>query len=320
MKHVSSAEGDKTGRSALCYAGAALDRAHHLRDDPDGLARLLESESTRFVPVCSTRNLAVTGPGGPALARVPGAELSESSDPVFLGLDADDALFAVAVDEATGAQLADQTGARFEDLRRIGPALSGADAALAAYARGMIHWHRTHRYCPVCGGRTSSVRGGHERLCDNPDCRRRHFPRSDPAVIMLVEHPDDDGLGPRCLLGRSTRFPDGMYSTLAGFVEPGENLEEAVAREVREETGIEVESVEYLASQPWPFPASIMLGFRAVATTTAIRLDDDEIEDAAWFTPAQVAAAADEARPDTCLPRPDSIARFLIEEWRERHQ
>jgi len=314
MHYTSGAEGDRPDLPPVRYAGAALDRAHRLRDDPPGLAHALNSAAARFVPVCQSRNLAVSGNGGPSLARVPRAALTASGEAVFLGLEDDAPLFAADVAESDAAALVENHGGAFDDLRRIGPAMPGTDAALAAYARAMVHWHRTHGYCPACGGATASVRGGHERRCTNPDCGRRHFPRTDPAVIMLIEHPDHDGHGRRCLLGRSTRFPERMYSTLAGFVEPGESLEEAVAREVREESGINVVQVEYVASQPWPFPASIMLGFRAVATDTEIRLEDDEIEDARWFTPDQVRAAAG-SDGEICLPYSDSIARYLIEHW-----
>jgi NAD+ diphosphatase len=146
-----------------------------------------------------------------------------------------------------------------------------------------------------------------------------HFPRTDPAVIVLVEHPDHDGDGPRCLLGRSARFPERAFSTLAGFVEPGETLEQAVAREVFEESGIELDAFRYFGSQPWPFPASLMIGFHARARTTAIRLEDDEIVEARWFTPAELEDAGEWGSDAALrLPRHDSIARALIEDWRAR--
>ncbi|MCA1778249.1 MAG: NAD(+) diphosphatase, partial [Xanthomonadaceae bacterium] len=168
---------------------------------------------------------------------------------------------------------------------------------------------------------TESRKGGHLRTCTNPDCRRPSFPRTDPAVIVLVEHPDGDGGPPRCLLGRSSHFLPGMYSTLAGFVEPGESMEQTVRREVFEESGIEVGEVRYLASQPWPFPSSLMIGFHATAISSDIRLHDQELEDARWFSADELLAMKARGEDETfCLPRKDSIARFLIETWLQDKQ
>jgi len=319
MMPTSSAERRGETPISLQYAGCTLDRAHPRRDDAEWLQRAHQAPDTGLIPVFEDQNLTETGRSGPRLARVAAQQIGERDTTVFLGLEAGTAMFAVAVDEASARRLAQITGGTFEPLRRIGPALSPADAALAAYAKGMLYWHQTHGFCPRCGAATQSRRGGHERQCENPKCARRHFPRTDPAVIMLVEHPDRDGGGPRCLLGRSNRFPPNVYSTLAGFVEPGETLEQAVAREVREESGIEIQRAEYVASQPWPFPASLMLGFRALAASVEIRLEDDEIEDARWFTPDQLRSAGDwGSGASLCLPRRDSIARMLIEQWLAR--
>ena len=168
---------------------------------------------------------------------------------------------------------------RFADLRQVGPRIERREGALLALARAMVFWHQRHRYCGLCGSPTRSEEAGHMRRCTDPACNAMHFPRTDPAVIMLVTD------GERALLGRNKNFPlPGMYSTLAGFVEPGESLEDAVAREVREETGVEVGAVHYHSSQPWPFPGNIMLGFHAEARTTEITIDYGELEDARWFT------------------------------------
>ena len=169
----------------------------------------------------------------------------------------------------------DENGA-FEDLRKVGPALSPEDGSILAHARGVTFWHSRNAFCSVCGSPTHTTHAGYQRKCTDDACGAEHFPRTDPAVIMLV-HKDDS-----CLLGRSARFMPGMYSTLAGFVEPGESLEEAVAREVMEEVGVLVhpENVRYWASQPWPFPPSLMLGFHARAETSEIILDEEEMEDA----------------------------------------
>src|SRR5262249_4560440 len=154
--------------------------------------------------------------------------------------------------------------------------------SLLAYARGLMHWHARHGFCGVCGSRTESASAGHVRKCTNPDCGASHFPRTDPAVIMLVHD------GDKALLGRQKVWPQGMYSTLAGFVEPGESLEETVRREVYEETGIAVGEVVYHSSQPWPFPASLMIGFHAEARSRTINRVDSELEDAGWFSRAEL--------------------------------
>ena len=203
------------------------------------------------------------------------------------------------------------------DLRHVGLWLPPGDVAILASARGMLEWQRRHRFCGSCGAPAASGQGGHVRLCTNPECQEQIFPRTDPAVIMLVEHRPDDGGTPTCLLGHHGRLPTGAYSTLAGFVEPGENLEEAVAREVEEEAGIRVRDIVYVASQPWPFPGSLMVGFRARADATAITLGRDELEHAAWFS-ARDLRSFGEWTDETAqhrLPRRDSIARFLVDSW-----
>lgn len=170
-------------------------------------------------------------------------------------------------------------------LRQATASLSGIDASILALAKGLIHWHATHQYCGQCGNINRSVEAGHAKKCT--DCRNLSFPRTDPAVIMLVEKMFSDGI-PRCLLGRQDSWPKGMYSTLAGFVDPGESLEQAVIREVLEESDITIENPKYIASQPWPFPASIMLGFTAVATSEKIDVTQDSLEDAQWFSREQL--------------------------------
>ena len=201
-------------------------------------------------------------------------------------------------------------GARFADLRQLAGRLARHEGALLAHARAMVYWHQRHRFCGVCGSPTLVEEAGHMRRCTNPDCKAMHFPRTDPAVIMLVSD------GERALLGRNKNFPPGMYSTLAGFVEPGEALEDAVAREVQEETGIVVRNVAYHSSQPWPFPANIMLGFHAEAVTSEIAVDYGELEDAKWFERDWLLAHADDN--SFRLPRLDSIARRLVEDWLHR--
>jgi NAD+ diphosphatase len=196
----------------------------------------------------------------------------------------------------------------FVGLRRVGPMLDRFDGGLLAYARAMTRWHAQHAYCGACGATTVMLEAGFLRRCTNAECGQQHFPRTDPAVIVLVTHAD------RALLGRQAKWDATWYSVLAGFVEPGESLEQAVRREVKEEAGIPVGSVRYDSSQPWPFPSSLMIGFRAEALDESIRIGDDELEDARWFTRAGIDAAL-EAGELRLSPR-TSISRHLIESWR----
>lgn len=307
------------------YAGCHLERAASQRKDPTWVAQRLADHSTRIVPVWRNKNL-IEAEGRqhapPVLSTFPrdhsSSLLKQASETVFLGLDSGKAFFAVdlsELSEAESAKLAEP--ARFLDLRRIGPSMTTEQAALAAYARSALRWHRYSRYCGHCGARSESRSGGHLRICSNSQCAREIYPRTDPAVIMLVEHRPMGGLPARCLLANHQRTPPGNYSTLAGFVEPGESLEEAVAREVFEEVGLHLSSLAYQDSQPWPFPASIMLGFRALAETTDIVTDADEIRDARWFTREEVATFGNWGDPaaERRLSPKDSIARSLIDSW-----
>jgi len=313
-----------TGLDNIHYVGLQLDRAGELRKDPAWLEDQWNRSDCRILLLKNDHNLMswqVAQERSPVSINHTRDEveglLAQVRTRVFLGLDNGVPLFALDVsdcdEEVMQPILADN---EFFDLRQAGWLLNSQEAALLAYARGLLYWHRHSGFCGTCGSPTESQQGGHMQLCSNKDCARMTFPRTDPAVIMLVEHWSDSG-PPRCLLGRNARFADRMMSTLAGFVDPLESLEESVAREVFEECGIEVDRVTYQASQPWPFPASIMLGFRARAITTDIRVDQVEIEEAYWFS-------ADELRDfgewgdegeGYCLPRKDSIARFLVESW-----
>jgi NAD+ diphosphatase len=297
------------------YAGAALDRLSQSRHDARWIAERLADPATRIVPVWRTHNLVVTG-SAPCAAWLPVERarhlLTEVREIAFLGFYEQVAHFAIEIsyleDPAPVASLAE--AAAFTDLRAVGPLLSRDQGALLAYARGMMHWHARNRFCGVCGSPTESGEAGHVRRCSNAGCGASHFPRTDPAVIMLVH----DG-GDRAVLGRQTQWPPGMHSVLAGFVEPGESLEDAVRREVAEEVGIAVTDVRYHSSQPWPFPASIMLGFTARAAGTELRLSTDELETARWYTRAEMLASPE--NETFRLPRRDSIARRLVEDWLE---
>jgi NAD+ diphosphatase len=233
---------------------------------------------------------------GTALVLLPAAEAPEG-ERYYLGALEGRRFFAVE------AELARRLGARALGLREVGAVLDDRDAGLLVHAVGLRNWHATHRRCSRCGAPTRAVQGGSVRVCDEDGSQ--HFPRTDPAVIVLVTDGAD-----RCVLGRQAVWPAGRYSTLAGFVEPGESAEQAVLREVAEETGIAVREVRYRASQPWPFPSSLMLGFRAECDPDVIpAATDGELEDARWFS-------RDELRSGTALlPPPVSIAYALIEEW-----
>jgi NAD+ diphosphatase len=247
---------------------------------------------------------------------------------VFLGLQNDKPQFAVDVsslDDTAADLLAQQARTRsglrlageFAELRVAGPMLSAEDGSLLAYARALIYWNGNTRHCLRCGHLLASRNAGHARQCTNEPCGYLVFPRTDPAVIMLVSHTPADGSEPLCLLGRNPAWPAGVFSTLAGFVEPGESLESAVRREVLEEAAIHTSEVRYIASQPWPFPRSIMLGFEATATSTDITCDPTELADARWFTRDQLARFGNwgDESDNFKLPRKDSIARFLIDRW-----
>ncbi len=301
-------------REPMFIVGADFDRAAVLRENEAWLAERLGDPRTRIIPVWRSRNLVHNGePMRAAILTdsIAGNLLNLADHAVLLTVENGIATFAVDVSGHDVPVLAPMlNGAEFADLREFGPLIEAREGALLALARGMVHWHGTARYCSYCGSPTISTRGGFQRKCTSPSCGRSHFPRTDPAVIMLVTRPGPGG--GLCLLGRQAVWPEGRFSTLAGFVEPGESLEAAVAREVQEETGVTITDVRYRRSQPWPFPASLMLGFRARATSEDIMLNDNELEEARWFTREQV---ADFEGHGFQLPRLGSISRWLISEW-----
>jgi NAD+ diphosphatase len=303
------------------YASGGLERAHLLRGDAESLRRALAEPRTRVVPVWHARSLVVepAKPGdAPQVAALGVAEfrrrfgeipLDPGVDAALLGFADGAAQFAVDVsalaEEDAQARVAGI--AKFVDLRAVGPLMAHDEGALLAYARGLLHWHDRHRFCGACGSPATFAEAGHVRRCTNADCKASHFPRTDPAVIMLVTD------GARILLGRQRVWPVGQHSVLAGFVEPGESLEDAVAREVFEEVGLKVRDIRYRSSQPWPFPASIMLGFTALSDAVEPAVDTDELETARWFTRAEMKACPE--NEIFRLPRRDSIARRLVEDW-----
>lgn len=293
------------------YTGSPIDRASGRREDAAFIADALAHPDTLFAPVWRARSLMKgVEDGHPEAVLLTGAAAEAvrmAGGPwAFLGFWEKRPVFAV---DCSGAEdplpLLPEGMGTFTDLRQVAGLLPPGEASVLAHARGLMHWRTRHRFCGVCGGACEPRSAGNAMACTQ--CGTQHFPRTDPAVIMLVVR------GESCLLGHSQRFPNTtMYSTLAGFVEPGESLEEAVRREVAEETGVAVGAVFYHSSQPWPFPASIMLGFHAEGLSEAITIDPEELRDARWFTKAEL---RDHQALGFSLPRVDSIARRLIEDW-----
>lgn len=291
-------------------AGPYLERLAQLRKDETRLRAALEDPATLFVPVWRTHSLIARSENTVAAQFIAGLQQLGEINPselILLGEFRSRLCFVVEVPspDAAAPQLPPdlQLAAEFRDLRTIAGELARDEAGLLAYARAMIIWREHHRYCGRCGARTLARQAGHVLQCSDPNCATQQFPRIDPAVIVLVTD------GDRALLGRQASWPTGRYSTIAGFVEPGESLEDAVIREVREETGVEVDVVDYHSSQPWPFPASLMVGFSARASRSQIQRIDDELEDVRWWTRQQIAAG------EAVLPTTHSISFRLIEDW-----
>jgi NAD+ diphosphatase len=294
-------------KSPNFYASGGLDRAAHLRADDNWIAEQLSSRETRIVPLWRTQNFLRHGPS-PEVAVLESSRglLMGAEMVVFLGLIDGRPHFAADFSGYDDPPLEEH--GHFRDMRGVGQLLPHQEGALLVYARAAVQWHARHRFCGLCGSPTESRQCGHMRQCTNPDCATQLFPRLDPAVIMLVH----DG-GDRLILGRQRNWAPGQHSVLAGFVESGESLEDAVAREVFEEAGVRITDIHYHSSQPWPFPSSIMLGFSATATDMTLNVDRDELEDAAWFTRDQLLNSPE--NDSFRLPRKDSISRRLIEDW-----
>ena len=302
---------------AVMFGGSGLDRAANLR---------VSSPVGDVLPLWRGKVLMhVSGPPRTPVFLPPDhAVFAVSDEPaVFLGLDDGAARFARDISGWEPEEQSETVGAFTDPSQQHHPALpedqlfmelranmihlTPRHAELVATGKALLEWHRTHRFCAKCGAGSTMSEGGWQRLC--PACKAHHFPRTDPVVIMLITH------GNSVLMGRSPHWPEGMYSLLAGFVEPGETIEAAVRREVFEEAGICVGDVRYLSSQPWPFPTSLMFGCQGFATSTDITIDPVEIEDALWVTREDMMAATAGQNPDMRPARKGSIARFLIEKW-----
>lgn len=292
--------------AVLALSRAGVDRAAHHRVDEPWLAAAWSHPSTRVLPIAGGEAFVVDTGKGTELVMVPSFEAPDSGDRYFLGTDEDGvSYFALAGESLPGRLDGD---ARPAGLREVGALLPARDAGLLVHAVALENWHRSHAFCSRCGHPTRKADAGHVRRCTS--CAAEHYPRTDPAVIMLVTDDRD-----RCLLGRQSLWPEGRWSTLAGFVEPGESLEQAVVREVAEEAGVRVADVAYVASQPWPFPASLMLGFMATAHPdgTAITVDGEELSEARWVSREELRAGWESG--EMVPPSGISIARHLIERW-----
>lgn len=286
----------------LPLSRAAVDRAAVLRTQPEQLAARWADPATRVFDVHPGGRLEVAGEPPRLVLRSPGEQ--DEQRRVFLGLDEDDIAYVAVLPLDPGAEPDPDDG--LVTLRETGTLLPALDVGLAVNAVALAHWHATHTHCPRCGAPTRVADAGHVRRCEADGSL--HYPRTDPAVIMAIVDDAD-----RLLLGRQASWPEGRYSTLAGFVEPGESLEQAVRREVAEEVGVTVGQVDYLGSQAWPFPASLMLGFTGRALTSELDVDGDEIAHARWVTRDELAAALQTG--ELRLPPSLSIARRLIEHW-----
>lgn len=288
------------------FAGPYLERRAEMRADVRWLEAALADPDTLFLPVLGTAQFVSREPAPHAAFVHAGHALvqtMEVSRLTPLGWFRGTRCVMCEVEEREAALLL--SDARFEELRPLTSMLPADEAGLLAYARALAIWRAGHRFCGRCGAPTQAERAGHALRCSNAACAREVFPRIDPAIIVLVTD------GERALLGRQASWPAGRYSTIAGFVEPGESLEDAVTREVFEETGVRIASVDYHSSQPWPFPASLMIGFTARAPAGAVACADGELEDARWFTREEIASGL------PALPPSTSISYRLIEGWYE---
>lgn len=322
------------------FAGSPLDRVSQHRKDADWLNARRNDPLTRYLPFFDLRGLIAPGPQ-PGLAWLSPAQVRlytlQGAPELLLGLQDGVAHFAIDVSPvdlspAARAMMGQPTTrpgqlsgpapkgdapfrdeGKFVDVRTIAPQLAAGQAAILAQGRSMLDWHARHQFCSVCGAKSALQDAGYMRQCSNPSCKAQHFPRTDPVVIMLAHR------GDMCLLGRQARFLPGVYSALAGFLEPGESIEEGVRREVKEEAGIRVGQVRYHSTQPWPYPSSLMIGCLAEAITEEIKPDEDELEDARWFTRDQARDMLANWRNTEGLrvPAPMAIAHQITKAWVE---
>lgn len=306
------------------FSGNPLDRADAMRRDDAVVAAAAAHPDSRYLLLWNLNVLTIADPDGPRLGwlnQADAARLGIDLPPILLGLEGGVAHFALDVSVLGDPMHELNLGPpwQFDDARRAAMGLPMAESGILAQARSQVDWHRRHQFCSVCGERTSQAKGGHVRRCG--DCNAEHFPRTDPVAIMLILD------GERCLLGQSAGrlARTGMYSALAGFIDQGESIEEAVRREVMEEAGIRVGAVQYHSSQPWPFPSSLMIGCHGLAESTEIDMDTEEMTDVRFFERAEVADAFERVLAGVNDPDPQvlkvpgslAIAHHLIKAWLE---
>ncbi len=299
------------------FAGNPLDRASYKRADADWLKGKIADPDTLAVALWNGKPMVEDAPGGDRslrIAYVPmglARETAGSDERIlFLGLWKDTAVFAIDLETAIDPAEGPLKGfGRFEDLRASALRLPTGDAAICATAKGVFEWRRRHGFCPACGEQTIAVEGGWERVCES--CRTEHFPRTDPVVIMLPT------IGEKCLLGRQAVWPQGMYSALAGFLEPGETIEEACAREVNEEAGLTAVRVNYHSTQPWPYPSSLMIGLICEVEDDNAEPDLNELEEVRWFSRTEARSLIKGELNDARAPGGMAIAFQLIKAWAE---
>ncbi len=288
-----------------------LNRQGELRHSDDQLLKLIDEPSAKFVPLYK-QYLATKQS---ALLWLSKQQLEQQVSPlskihfIYLGVIEANHYFAYRLPSSEALKTIAPIS---EGLRNLLPFLSEQDAYLANVATALNQWHASHQHCGFCGTETYAKDSGFVRQCSNQDCAKEHFPRTDPAIIVAITHTDNNGIE-KILLGRQSSWPEKRYSVIAGFVEPGESLEQAVQREAFEEVGLEITDIKYQNSQPWPFPQSVMLGFNAIALTTDIHLKDQELETANWFSREQIKTMVKEEQ--LFLPFPYSISRLLIDNW-----
>ena len=301
------------------FAGNPLDRASEKRGDGEWLAARLADPQSLVQVIWNGQPLVETGGNGsPRLAYVAprlALDLASGEHTLFMGLWKDTAVFAIDIEGASDPSEGPLKGlGTFQDLRGLSLRLSPSEAAMAATARQMFEWRRRHRFCAACGQPSEVAEGGWKRVC--PACRTEHFPRTDPVVIMLAVVKEADG-GERCLVGRQKIWPKGMWSALAGFLEPGETIEEACARELKEEAGLNAVRVTYHSTQPWPYPSSLMIGLIAEVEDTEATPDQTELEAVRWFTRNEALDLIAGKLEGVFAPPPMAIAHQLLKAWAE---
>ncbi len=305
----------------ICFSGSSLDRAGNPRRDPAWLAEKRRRADSRFLPLRELKALVdiTAKPARIAWQDTVWADAHATLPCLFLGLDAAGiAHFTIDCDADERTAALHGEAIKFIDVRSIAAMLPPEEAAILAQARSLTDWHQRHRFCAQCGSPTQLAEAGYSRHCTSEACKAQHFPRTDPVVIMLAVRRDERTGEDMVLLGRQSRFPPGMYSALAGFMEPGETIEEAVRREILEESGIKTGDVRYVACQPWPFPSSLMIGCIAEATSSAITVDPTELEEARWFSRDEVEEMRMKSTDMEASPRlspPLALAHQLAKRW-----